>query len=377
MGLLIAVMLVAAALIAMVIFVVSQEFNTPTPPTKPPVVDTTPPKIQSILASSITQTGAVITWVTDEPATSQVQICEGDVLCLPWTTLGDNYVRKHSVTVNDLKDNTAYHVTVKSIDEKGNETISDMSKTFTTGSGTQTDTTPPTISEIDAISISASGATITWTTNEEATSQVEYGTSTTYGEATQLDEELTASHSVSLSGLDSDTTYHFKIKSKDASDNEGVTSTDHTFKTLTSVAVGPQLGKRAPGFTLENPAGESVTLSDYQGKIVMLNFWATWCTPCIAEMPHFQEIQENWSGDKDLVILAVNLREGATMVESWMNNKGYTFPVLLDPVGQVASLYNAATIPRTFFIDDEGIIKEIKIGRFTSQSDIEIILDSL
>ena len=293
-------------------------------------------------------------------------LCDPSGTCT-WTELDETLVKNHSVAVSNVEPGITYHVTVKSADASGNETLSDIDQVFTTG--TQTDTTPPVISSISVSSITESSALIKWTTDEKATSQVEFGTSATYGSETPLDTSLTTSHSVNLSGLDADTTYHFSVKSKDSSDNEAASDTDKTFKTLAHIAVGPEVGNRAPDFTLDNLAGGSITLSDLQGKIVMVNFWTTWCGPCVAEMPHFQAIHENWSGTKDLVILAINRKENPGTAQSFIDSEGYTFTVLLDP-GPAGDDYDITTIPRTFFIDTEGIIQEVRIGSFGSQSEI-------
>ena len=99
------------------------------------------------------------------------------------------------------------------------------------------DTTPLSITDVSASNITMTGATIIWTTDQEATSQVEYAVAIDYGSSTALDKQLVTSHFVGLNGLTPGTTYHFRVKSKDASENEA-TSEDHTFATLTSTSVG-------------------------------------------------------------------------------------------------------------------------------------------
>ncbi len=189
--------------------------------------DNTPPSITNISASDITETSATITWATDEPATSQVEYGETADYGLS-TTLDEELVTSHSVSLSGLEPNTIYHFRVKSKDEAGNEAASE-DKTFTTSA--LPDTTPPMISEVNVSNIAESSATITWTTNEPATSQVEYGTTSAYGLSSPLDTNLVTSHSASLSNLASNTAYHFRIKSKDASDNLAV-SEDYSFSTL-------------------------------------------------------------------------------------------------------------------------------------------------
>jgi len=345
----------------------SQPGTTP-PPTAP---DSTPPVIQDVSLSSITDTGAVVTWETDEPATSQVMICDPGEVCT-WTEPDETLVTNHSVTLSDREPNTTYHLTLISEDESENETT--YERDFTTSA--QADTTTPLISDVDVSDTTETGATIEWSTDEEATSQVEYGTTVDYGSTTTLDEELTTSHSVTLTDLEADTTYHFRIKSEDSSGNQATSDKDQTFATQALLPIGPEVDSRAPDFTLQNLDEQDVTLSDFRGKIVMINFWATWCVPCKAEMPYIQAISESRPAD-ELAILAINLQEPAPTVQSFLDSEGFTFLLLLDTVGGVASEYHVSNIPMTFFIDTEGIIQEVKLGSFSSQEEIENILISL
>ena len=133
---------------------------------------------------------------------------------------------------------------------------------------------------------------------------------------------------------------------------------------------GPEIGKTAPDFTLKGLDGQEVSLSDFRGEPVLLNFWASWCGPCRLEMPFLQEIYEKWSG-KGLVLLAVNLQENQGTVEDFIDDAGYTFPVLLAPGNKVPLSYNIRGIPATFFIDADGVIRDIKIGAFSGVGEIE------
>lgn len=338
------------------------------PPTAP---DSTPPVIQDVSLSSITDTGAVVTWETDEPATNQVMICDPGEVCT-WTEPDETMVTNHSVTLSDLDPNTTYHLTLISEDESENETTYEQD--FTTSA--QADTTPPMISGVEVSATTDTKATIEWSTDEEATSQVEYGTTADYGSTTTLDEELTTSHSATLTELEADTTYHFRMKSKDASGNEATSDTDQTFETLPAIPVGHEVGNRAPPFTLQNLDGQDVTLSDFRGKIVMLNFWFVACPPCAAEMPHIQAVFDNWSAD-ELAILGVNRIDNTDTIRSFMDTEQLTFRALLDSVGAVHANYSVSQVPTTFFIDTEGIIQKVQLGPFSSQGEIESILDSL
>ena len=111
-------------------------------------------------------------------------------------------------------------------------------------------------------------------------------------------------------------------------------------------------------FTLQLLSGTNATLSSYRGKVVILNFWATWCPPCRAEMPSMETLYQRYK-DQGLEMLAVNLGENTSTVQQFIQRNGYTFPVLLDRERKSGSLYGIEAIPTTFILDRQGKI----IGR--------------
>ncbi|MBB6447389.1 redoxin domain-containing protein [Bacillus benzoevorans] len=116
---------------------------------------------------------------------------------------------------------------------------------------------------------------------------------------------------------------------------------------------GLRIGVKAPDFELENLSGEKVKLSDYRGKKVILNFWATWCPPCKEEMPAMEKFYQK-AGD-DVEILAVNI-DPQYNVQEFIDKMGITFPILLDKNDKVNSAYLIMTIPTTYFINEDGLI---------------------
>lgn len=123
----------------------------------------------------------------------------------------------------------------------------------------------------------------------------------------------------------------------------------------------PLVGAVAPDFSLTNLNGETITLSQFRGQPVVVNFWATWCVPCRREMPAFQKAFEVHQG-QGLVILALNLEEDAALVEPFVDELGLDFEILYDSQGQVRQEYQVTGLPRTLFIDRHGIIKHIQVG---------------
>ena len=132
---------------------------------------------------------------------------------------------------------------------------------------------------------------------------------------------------------------------------------------------------QAPDFKLSLLNGGETSLSDFSGKPVMLNFWATWCPPCREEMPYLQQIHEQRSAD--VVVLTVNMAENPGDVEEFIREFGLSFPVLLDSNGDVAQQYGVRAIPTTFFIDKSGILQGVKIGAFRNIAEIESELEKI
>jgi peroxiredoxin len=139
--------------------------------------------------------------------------------------------------------------------------------------------------------------------------------------------------------------------------------------------VGLEIGNLAPDFTLQTIDGQSVTLSDFRGKMVMLVFWVMECKECIRELPHIQAIFDEALSVK-LAVLTVNVNNAVTEVQEFVDTNKYTFPVLLDLDAEVCIKYRHGA-PTTFFIDANGIIREIRDETFESRDEIGGILQSL
>ena len=132
--------------------------------------------------------------------------------------------------------------------------------------------------------------------------------------------------------------------------------------------VGTGLGDEAPDFTLTDIDGNEVSLSDFKGQVVVINFWATTCSACVKELPIIEEFYQKWQDE--VVLLTINEDFNQTHIGDIVRNSGYHFPVLLD--NQTAlKAYQLQFIPATFFIDPEGIIRADAIGAFTNLEHME------
>ncbi|VAX09940.1 hypothetical protein MNBD_GAMMA26-1478 [hydrothermal vent metagenome] len=124
----------------------------------------------------------------------------------------------------------------------------------------------------------------------------------------------------------------------------------------------PKIRMEAPNFTLPDLDGHEVQLSDFKGKVVLLNFWATWCIPCREEMPDMQSLWEQ-TKDQGFVILAVAADRGdKEQVEAFTQKLALTFPILLDPSGDVRNRYEVAALPMSYLIGRDGKISGRVIG---------------
>ena len=138
----------------------------------------------------------------------------------------------------------------------------------------------------------------------------------------------------------------------------------------TDAPVGIQVGMQAPDFTLQTLIGESFNLYAQRGKPVFLNFWGTWCGPCVAEMPDMQKLQ-NTMGDS-IQIVGIGVRDTRIQVLRFVTRYGYTWTFVLDSTGEVSNAYEVSGIPRSFFIDAKGVI----VRKFVGSRNYETFLEA-
>ena len=125
-----------------------------------------------------------------------------------------------------------------------------------------------------------------------------------------------------------------------------------------------EVGKPAPNFSLSDESGRTVQLSDFRGKYVVLNFWATWCPPCVEEAPSLDQFNRRFagSGSSKISVLTVSVDSGWAAVKSFSQEKNITFPVLLDVHQEVPHRFGTFKYPETYIIDPSGIVIKKVIG---------------
>jgi cytochrome c biogenesis protein CcmG/thiol:disulfide interchange protein DsbE len=140
----------------------------------------------------------------------------------------------------------------------------------------------------------------------------------------------------------------------------------------------PREGFLAPDFTLQAMNGETITLSELRGNVVVVNLWASWCPPCRAEMPAMQEVYES-NRERGLEILAVNTTYQDREVEAraFVDELGLSFPILLERTGEMARGYQLRAMPSTFFIDREGVIRKVILGGPMSEATLQTAIEEL
>lgn len=143
-----------------------------------------------------------------------------------------------------------------------------------------------------------------------------------------------------------------------------------------------ELNRPAPAIDLPGPNGSRVNLADYRGRVVLVNFWATWCEPCKEETPALVEAYQKLEA-QGLTIIGVNLRrqekpgtDGDTEIQSFLNQFGVRYPIAFDVEGEVAAAYQISPIPVSYFIDPSGTLRYVRVGTLTT-SEVEALFGAL
>ena len=137
------------------------------------------------------------------------------------------------------------------------------------------------------------------------------------------------------------------------------------YKTNNQTAIGSKLGLYAPNFESEYLNGTKVSLYELRGKSVILNFWATWCPPCVREMPRLDEFYQKHKNE--IILIGVNLGEKNKTIERFLQRVNVTFPIVKDKNKSIEKSYNILIRPSTFFIDKNGVIVDKRLGEISKE----------
>lgn len=301
----------------------------------------------------VSYTSAAIFWTTDKPTINSIEVYTKDRLSVTLVT-DTNPVTDHQILVNGLIPDTFYYYKIF---------LGDKQELSGEGSFKTLDIGPLTISDIKVPDIIESSATITWVTNRAATSELEYWPQGSTDHQTISSDELTVQHSINLPSLEANTIYNYQVKSTDTSGKEA---------TSPRLALSDQIGKPAPDFTLASTDGKTISLSDYRGKLVMLDFWILHCPGCKEKLSIIQEASARITAEKVAILTITSVMSNKAEIRSYAESVGLTIPILLDSDEAVTNLYNVKAFSTIFIVDSDGIIRLIN-PEFNSAEELENI----
>ncbi len=348
-------LVVSICLLGLVAYGIVAAFTYPTTP-KNDIREETP--VVYDVHVEVSQTSAIISWTTDKPAINSIEVYTKDRLSITIVT-DQKPVTAHQMLVGGLIPDATYYFKILFDDKQALP----EERSFTALAAV---TSPLSISNVRVSDMTESSVTITWITNRPATSEVEYWVSGSKDRNAISNDTLTTQHNINLTSLEADAIYHYQVKSIDAGGKQAVSP---------ELAMSAQIGKRALDFTLNSLDGKTISLSDYRGKLVMLDFWLWSCSACREKMAIIQEASARMPAKK-MVILAIHFMGRESVIRSYAEGEKLTVPVLLDFKGEVADLYNVNAFSTIFFIDSDGIIRLID-PEFSNAEELENIFNIL
>lgn len=310
----------------------------------------------NISVSEVSETSAVISWTTDKPTISSVEVYTQDG-GLTIDVTEKKPVTTHRLLVGGLAPGTTYYFKILSADKKALS----PEHSFTTLSPE-----PLLISNVGFSYVTESTATISWSTNRPATGKVEYWEAGSKNRLTISDDKMTTTHSINLAALKADSIYYYQVQSTDVSGNQAISPV---------LAMSAMIGKEAPDFLLNTLDGKPVTLSNYRGRVVMLDFWIWTCAACRKKLPIIQEVSTRMPPDK-VAIFAIHFEGNEAVIRNYVTGAGLTIPVLHDSSAVVTNLYKVYVFPTVFLIDSDGIIRMID-PEFNTAEELENTLKTM
>ena len=331
----------------------------PAPTAKETVTTESMPIVSDIIVSEVSETSAIISWTTDKLAISSIEVYTKDGSYAD-TLTDEELTVTHQIEVSGLLSANTYYFKILS----GDEQSCSNEHSFITQPAV---TSQEMIQDVEIAYTNNSTAVISWTTKTPSAAEVEYWLPTSKKRQRESTNELTTKHSITLGSLQPNTIYYYQIKSTDAGGNYDISPT---------LAMSPQIGARAPDFTLNSINGRSVTLSDYRGKLVMLDFWVWSCPVCREKMPIIQDVFSRMPSEM-MAILCIHSGGNESVVRNYAESEDLLMlPILLDLDQTVTKLYNVTGLPTIFFIDHFGIIRLID-PEFSNAEELENIINTV
>jgi peroxiredoxin/RNA polymerase subunit RPABC4/transcription elongation factor Spt4 len=326
-------------------------------------VQTVKPDISDIAVSDINSTGATVAWSTSVKAYGN--LLYGKTENYGMSSAANTEQAAQKVILSGLEPGSSYHFAVVATDNTSKELARSNDQVFNTPAQKNAKAPMVTAYKVTPTDI---GAFISWTTDEPTTSQVLYGTNQQCTSSTPLDSKMVTNHSTRLSGLEVNTTYFYRIKSVNAAGNTAVMDPPNVFNTLITVPIGFKVGERASDFTLPIfKSQETISLRSYKGQKVLLTFWAVYCPECDRELALLQSLKNKNLPNVNIIAIFLESKLDdieKTMIKYKTERGELTVPVIVDMYKTAGHLYNVEKLPCTFFIDGDGIIRDIEYGNF-------------
>jgi peroxiredoxin len=335
---------IAVGLITVTVIIVAAIIGLNTVKEELPVITVT-----DISVSEISYDSAVISWFTSEPSISRVIIYDSGGIYIR-EQIDIEPVMEHKTAIAGLSEETGYYYEISTSIDDIPEDVLTRQNYFETGSSV---VEPLNISDVRVSVSTDSNIRITWNTDRDSSSVLEYWPAN-YPQLTEkvVVEIEETEHSAVLSGLSPETVYSIRLT---ANGVDGATDIAE-FNNYFSISSGLQPGMIAPDFSLNTLGGELITLSDYRGKVVLLDFWVWTCSACREKLPMIEEIYNSVSSE-DIAVLGIHYQGKISVVENVLLNEGVSFFVLMDDEAAITKQYDIETFPTVIIIDRDGFIR--------------------
>lgn len=305
-----------------------------------------PPIADNITVSDLTTGSATISFTTDSAQVIDALVYDeqGKIIGVFSDSIP---VINHIIRIETLYPDSLYSFQLLSADASGSRSISEK-HSFTTLKP------PPVISNVQISKATESAAWVTWETDRPAVTELTYWEEGSTYQNTISENATGTNHEAIIQPLDSQSIYAFVIRANNIQNHRIIAE----YEGLISLKNSAQIIERAPDFTLPSVKGETMQLSSYRGKDVLLAFWSMNCPSCQQKILLLQEAFDRAVDDR-VSIITVHGPAREDAIESYCSSHGLTLPVLLDIQADVGSSYNVVQLPATFILDQSGVIRSV------------------